>query len=129
MNWYLKVFNQYFNFSGRASRKEFWIFMLINLIIVLLLRLLDFLFDTYHFTSLAYVYAMIIFIPSIAVLLRRLHDVGKSGWYFFLLLFPVFGWIWLLVLVCLEGKHIPNKWGNNPHGIGNDRLINQIGKE
>lgn len=129
MHWYLKVINQYFDFSGRARRKEYWIFTLISLLITWSLSILDLVLQTYIFSIISTIYSLLIFIPSLAVLLRRLHDMGKSGWYFFLILIPFIGWIWLIVLLCMESETRPNKWGDNPKGVGNDRLINQIGKE
>lgn len=129
MKWYLKVLNQYFDFSGRARRKEFWMFFLFNLLITWSLTLLDLVFGTFYFTIASYIYSMLVFIPNIAVTLRRLHDVGKSGWYFFVALIPLAGFIWLLVLLCMEGEAKTNNWGQNPKGLGNDRLINQIGTE
>ncbi|SDR97476.1 Uncharacterized membrane protein YhaH, DUF805 family [Polaribacter sp. KT25b] len=129
MNWYLKVINQYFDFSGRARRKEYWMFILFNVLISWTFSILDFAFATFYFTIASYIYSLIVFIPSLAVLLRRLHDMGKSGWYFFLLFFPIIGWIWLLVLLCMDSEPGVNKWGENPKGFGNDNVINQIGVE
>ena len=129
MNWYLKVLNQYFDFSGRARRKEYWMFTLFSLIISWTLAVLDLIFDTYMFTIVSSIYSLLVIIPSVAVLIRRLHDIGKSGWHIFLIFIPLIGWIWLLVLLCMEGETKPNKWGENPKGLGNDRLINQIGVE
>ncbi|GIR22424.1 MAG: hypothetical protein CM15mP36_16310 [Flavobacteriales bacterium] len=54
------------------------------------------------------------FIPSLAVLVRRLHDVGKSGWFYFIFLIPLIGVLWLLVLYCTEGQKQDNKWGPDP---------------
>lgn len=129
MNWYLKVINQYFDFSGRARRKEYWYFTLFSVIISWTLSSIDMLFGIYVFSIISIIYSLLVFIPSFAVLVRRLHDIGKSGWYFFLLFIPLIGWIWLLVLLCMEGEQKPNKWGENPKGIGNDKLIDQIGLE
>lgn len=129
MIWYLKVINQFFDFSGRARRKEYWIFTLTSILISWALNLVDIFLGTYIFSIISAIYSILIFIPSVAVLLRRLHDIGKSGWYFFLVLFPFIGWLWLLVLLCMEGEPKANKWGENPKGMGNDQLINQIGLE
>lgn len=135
MNWYLKVFNQYFDFSGRARRKEFWMFALINFIVLILLSFLDELLGTKTSNDeggiglLYLVYYLVSILPSLAVSIRRLHDIGKSGWYIFITLIPLAGAIWFLILVCMEGEPRPNQWGENPKGIGNDRIIDQIGKE
>ena len=129
MNWYIKVIRQFFDFSGRATRKEYWTYTFINLFFSAILTALDLVFDIYLLSTLVYLYGMFFFIPTLAVLLRRLHDSGKSGWYFFLLLVPVIGWIWLLILLCLPSEEKPNIWGDNPKGFENDSLINQIGTE
>jgi uncharacterized membrane protein YhaH (DUF805 family) len=129
MNWYLKVINQYFDFSGRARRKEYWMFTLFSMLISWSFSILDFAFGTFYFTIASYIYSLLVLIPSLAVIARRLHDIGKSGFYFFLLFLPIIGWIWLLVLLCMESESGANKWGENPKGIGNDSIINQIGVE
>jgi uncharacterized membrane protein YhaH (DUF805 family) len=129
MKWYFKVIYHYFDFSGRSRRKEFWIFTLFNAILTLLLSLLDTVFETYIFTTIFFMYYLVMFIPSLSLLLRRVHDSGKSGWFIFVVLIPIIGWIWLLFLLCSEGEHQSNLWGENPKGVENDRLINQIGKE
>lgn len=129
MNWYLKVINQYFDFSSRARRKEYWMFTLFSLIITWSLAILDATFEMYIFSIIGSIYYLLVFIPSLAVMLRRLHDSGNSGWFLFLLLLPIIGWIWLLVLLCLESEPKTNKWGENPKGIGNDSIIDQIGVE
>jgi uncharacterized membrane protein YhaH (DUF805 family) len=130
MNWYLKVLKEhYLDFSGRARRKEYWMFTLVNLIISWSLGLLDFIFGTTFFSLISVVYSLLVFIPILAVAVRRLHDVGKSGWYYLLIFIPIIGWIWLLVLLVTEGESNSNEWGENPKGIGNDNLINQIGVE
>jgi uncharacterized membrane protein YhaH (DUF805 family) len=129
MKWYFKVIYHYFDFSGRSRRKEFWIFTLFSAILTLLLSFLDAVFETYIFTTIFFMYYLVMFIPSLSLLLRRLHDSGKSGWFLFVILIPIIGWIWLLVLLCSDSENGPNKWGENPKGAENDRLINQIGKE
>lgn len=129
MNWYLKVFQQYFDFSGRARRKEFWMFYLINILISWGLGLFDLLLGTNFFNIVYLIYALFTFIPYLAVSARRLHDIGKTAWYMLLVFLPIIGWIWLLILWCMEGESRPNEWGENPKGTGNDTLINQIGTE
>jgi uncharacterized membrane protein YhaH (DUF805 family) len=57
---------------------------------------------------------LIHFIPSLAVIVRRLHDVGKSGWFYLIVLIPLIGFIWLLILYCTEGQKEDNKWGPDP---------------
>ena len=120
MEWYLKVMrDNYANFSGRARRKEYWMFSLIQIPILLLLMFLD---NTWGLTieisgqNIGYGWLYLIgglahFIPGLAVSIRRLHDVGKSGWFLLIILIPIIGAIWLLVLACIEGNKFENKWG------------------
>ncbi|MEO9569901.1 MAG: DUF805 domain-containing protein [Polaribacter sp.] len=135
MNWYLKVLKEhYFDFTGRARRQEFWMFMLINFIIAFVLGLLDNVLGlNYGATEengiLSTIYSLLVFIPTLALYARRLHDYGKSGWWILLIFFIIVGWIWLLIWFCMEGENRPNKWGENPKGIGNDSTINEIGRE
>ena len=123
MEWYLKVMrDNYANFSGRARRKEYWMYVLVQSIIMIALMILDSILGLdfeLQGISLGYGYLYLIgvvvhFIPSLAVLVRRLHDVGKSGWFYFIFLIPIIGIIWLLVLYCTEGQKQDNKWGPDP---------------
>jgi len=63
------------------------------------------------------IYALVVFIPGLAVSVRRLHDVGKSGWMYFIILIPIIGAIWLLVLDFTDSQEGSNKWGENPKEI------------
>ncbi|MCX7549610.1 DUF805 domain-containing protein [Xanthomarina sp. F2636L] len=130
MNWYLKVLKEHYaDFNGRARRKEYWMFVLVNLIISWSLALLDYAVGSGIFSIISTIYSLVIFVPSLAVAVRRLHDIGKSGWYYLLILLPIIGWIWLIVLFATDSQPGPNKWGNNPKEIGNDSLIDSIGTE
>lgn len=111
MNWYLKCWQQYADFGGRARRKEYWMFVLFNAIIG---WVVGFVFGLMGIGFVAYAYTLAVFIPSLAVGIRRLHDIGKSGWWFLLALLPVIGTIWLIVLFCMDSQPDSNQWGNNP---------------
>ena len=125
MKWYLNVLNNYATFSGRARRSEYWFFALFNMIFVIVAMILDNIlgttFDLGFGISYGYIYliyTLAILIPGLAVVVRRLHDVGKSGWMYFIVLIPIVGIIWLLVLLCTDSQVGSNKWGENPKGIG-----------
>lgn len=77
MNWYLTVLKKYAVFSGRARRKEYWMFFLFNTIIFLILAPI---YDNHFGFVLFFLYSLAVLIPGLAVSVRRLHDVGKSGW-------------------------------------------------
>lgn len=118
MKWYFKCWQQYADFSGRARRKEFWMFVLFNAIVAFvisfILGLIAGLTGIAALAYLSYIYTLAVLIPSLAVCVRRLHDVGKSGWMYLIGLIPFFGWFWLLALYCSDSQEGSNKWGNNP---------------
>ncbi|MBN1407293.1 MAG: DUF805 domain-containing protein [Calditrichaceae bacterium] len=108
MKWYLEVLKKYAVFSGKASRQEFWMFVLFNLIFSIVASILDNVLGT-SVGSMGYgiistLYLLAVLIPSIAVTIRRLHDTGRSGWWILLVFIPIIGWIWLIVLMILKGK-------------------------
>lgn len=126
------VTNNYANFSGRARRKEYWSFQLISTIVSVIFTVLDSVIfgNNYGDTGiLGGIYSLAVFVPSLAVLVRRLHDVGKSGWYFFLILIPIIGWIWLLVLLFTDGDQGTNEYGPNPKNPNLEDELDQIGTE
>ena len=104
MKWYLLVFKKYAVFNGRARRSEYWYFALFNITISVLLNIIGALSGLFF---LGLVYSLIVFIPGIAVAIRRMHDVNKSGWY---LLIPVYN----LILACTEGTPGANDYGHDP---------------
>lgn len=122
MDWYIRVLKKYAVFSGRARRKEYWMFFLFNFIFSLVASLLDMVIFGMAFWGfgplfMVYaIYAIAVFIPGLAVSVRRLHDVGKSGWYLLIYLIPIAGPIWLLVLLCTDSQPGDNKYGPNPKG-------------
>jgi uncharacterized membrane protein YhaH (DUF805 family) len=115
MKWYLKVLNQYTDFNGRARRKEYWMFFLFNFLFSLLALALDNLvgmtMEGLFYGPLFSIYAIAVFIPGLAVAVRRLHDVGKSGWMVLINFIPLIGTIWFLVLLATNSKPGPNQYG------------------
>lgn len=112
MYWYLKILKNYAEFNGRARRKEYWMFALINLIFMLVAMALD---AELGSPGIAYfVYVVFTLIPHLAVTIRRLHDVGKSGWFVLLLLIPIIGAIGILAQACKKGEAGPNEYGPDP---------------
>jgi len=121
MNWYLKVLKNYAVFSGRARRKEYWMFFLFNVIFAIAALILDHILGTaikgFGYGLFYILYGLIVLIPAWAVSIRRLHDVGKSGWFLLIGLIPLIGAIWLLVLFCTDGNAGVNEYGPNPKEI------------
>ena len=121
MNWYLKVLKQYADFKGRARRKEYWMFFLFNMIFAFGAAILDNVIGTAS-PKLGYgilygLYALAVFIPGLAAAVRRLHDVGKSGWMMFIALIPLIGAIWLIVLMVTDSNPGENQYGANPKEV------------
>ena len=113
MFWYLEVMRKYAEFDGRASREEYWLFILTLFPFQLILYFLG---QASIIMGIIYVVFMLIhLIPSIAVCVRRLHDTGRSGWYYFFILIPVFGQIILLVLLALRSDYGENDYGPHPN--------------
>jgi uncharacterized membrane protein YhaH (DUF805 family) len=98
-NYYVGVLKNYAKFDGRARRSEYWYYVLVNVIFIIALGLIS--------DMLSNIYAFATLVPSIAVAIRRMHDVGKSGWY---LLIPIYN----LVLACTAGETGPNQYGPDP---------------
>jgi uncharacterized membrane protein YhaH (DUF805 family) len=109
MKWYLTALKRYAIFSGRAGRSEFWMFVLFNIIFTIAAGIMDSMMGTWG--AIGGIYALVLLIPSIAVGVRRLHDIGKSGWMILISLIPIIGAIWLIVLWATEGQAAENQYG------------------
>jgi len=128
MEWMLLPYRRYFEFRGRSRRKEYWLFVLFQLLVSLVIAALFgnpgyervgmFLgvSSTLSTTGaiLQNLFALASFIPSLAVAVRRLHDQDRSGWLLLLVLIPFLGWFALIVLMCLDGTRGPNRFGPDP---------------
>ncbi len=117
MSWYLAVLKNYAGFSGRARRKEYWMFTLINFIIAAVLYAIFLATRSTVVDILLIVYFLGVLIPGIAVTVRRLHDTGRTGAWYFIAFVPFIGGIWLLVLTILEGNSGPNEYGADPKAV------------
>lgn len=116
----LNALRRYADFSGRSRRSEYWYYVLfVSLGIVALMVIETLLWETPILTGIAY---LGIIIPSLAVAVRRLHDTGRSGWWYFISLVPIVGPIALLVFFCEDSKPGPNKWGPNPKEDADDLM-------
>lgn len=128
MNWMLMPYRRYFEFTGRSRRREFWMFLLFNLLVFAVLNAM---FGTnevvrgpngFYYGShlvggggaIGGLFALASLIPGIAVTVRRLHDQDRTGWLILLMLLPFFGGFALFVLMCLEGTRGPNRYGPDP---------------
>ncbi len=116
------VFSNFATFSGRARRSEYWYFFLFSTIVTSLLGIFSkqvpveisgqvFMIQENKLLSL---YQLIVFLPTLAVVIRRLHDVGKSGWNYLWVFLPIIGWIMMLVWLCRDSERGANRFGPDP---------------
>jgi len=109
-------FRKYAVFSGRASRSEYWFFALFYVLIFIPLTIVDmiaFRGSANVFSTLA---LLILFLPNLAVSVRRLHDIDMSGWFLLIEFIPLIGWIFMIVWGCQRGTDGPNRFGMGPAG-------------
>ncbi len=122
LNTYISIFKKYTVFDGRAGRREYWIFMLTNIVLYFFIEfvcnVIALSTEIMWITDLSYLFVLVILLPSLAVQVRRLHDTNRSGWWILIGLVPLFGVVVLLVFGLLDGES-----KNNTH----DSLITQNG--
>ncbi len=116
MSWSLAALSRYAEFSGRSRRREYWFFALFNVIIYLVLAVIDVavLGSSYGFGLLSTIFNLAMIIPGLAVFVRRCHDTGHSGLWFFIGLVPLVGAIVLLVFMLMDSEPGTNRYGSNP---------------
>ena len=122
MNYFIDCLTKkYACFSGRARRKEYWLFVLFNLIASIIIGVIAGVLagatGVGAFSYLGPIYSLAVLIPGFAVLFRRLHDTGRSGWWWLIAFIPIIGWIVLIVFCCLDSQPGDNQYGPNPKGL------------
>lgn len=111
MDWFKKGLRNYANFSGRARRKEYWYFVLVQMGLVIIAMILDAIIFNSEIGLFYIVVALGLFLPGLAVTIRRLHDTSRSGWWFLISILPLIGSIILLVFLASDTKLETNQWG------------------
>ena len=122
MNYYLSVLKKYAVFSGRASRAEYWYFVLFNVIIYIVLAIVENMMGFGRLWGgnmgvLTLTYEVAVIIPSLAVMVRRLHDTNRTGFWVLINVIPLIGFIIILVFACTDSQPGDNQYGPNPKGI------------
>jgi uncharacterized membrane protein YhaH (DUF805 family) len=113
MNYYISALKKYAVFEGRAQRAEYWYFLLFNTIISIAIFILTVIAPKIG-SILTSLYLLVLIVPSISVTVRRLHDTGRSGWWWFVRLIPFIGAIVSLIFMLLDSQPGQNKYGQNP---------------
>lgn len=123
MSWYIQAIKNYVNFSGRARRKEFWMFFLFNMIFSMIAAIIDrliglnFVLMGRNMGIISLLYSIFVFIPGLSMSFRRLHDIDKSAGWMFIALVPIVGAIVLLVFEVMPGTVGTNRYGEDPKAI------------
>ena len=115
MNGYLATLKKYADFSGRARRTEYWLFVLFSMVIAMVLGVVDYVLGSPGIVGL--LFALAILIPGIAVAVRRLHDTDRSGWWLLIAFVPIVGTIVLLVFLLLDSNPGENRFGSSPKAV------------
>lgn len=121
MDTYVDVLKKYTVFTGRADRSEYWMFVLVNFIIMFVLNIPD----SIIFGVIALLYSLGVLLPSIGVGIRRLHDTGRSGWWLLISLIPIIGAIVLIIFLVQDSEAGTNKYGANPKGVTETPVVEE----
>lgn len=129
MDWFTLALKKYAVFTGRSRRKEFWMFFLFYIIVMIAALTLDNILgitfelsgESMGYGPLYLIVILALFIPTLAVGVRRLHDIDKSGWFFLVNFIPLIGIIWYLVMMITEGTKGDNQYGPDPK-VGSDSI-------
>lgn len=120
MNWYLEALRKYATFEGRARRKEYWFFILFNVLAVVVLGIIDVVLGTSSKEAglglLSGIYLLAVLLPALAVTVRRLHDTDRSGWWILIEFIPLIGGLVLLIFTLLDSTPGSNRFGPSPKG-------------
>ena len=113
MDYFIGALKKYADFNGRARRKEYWMFVLMYIILTIVLVFVESLLGLGIFSA---IFALALIVPSISIAARRLHDTGRSGWWQLISFIPLIGAIVLLVFL-VQDSHEDNEYGVNPKGV------------
>ena len=122
MNYFIDCLTKkYACFSGRARRKEYWLFVLFNFIAAFVVGFIGGVLagatGVEAFAYLGAIYNLAVLLPGFGVFVRRMHDIGRSGWWWLIAFIPIIGWIVLIVFCCLDSQPGDNQYGPNPKGL------------
>ena len=129
MNHYKNAFKKYADFRTRARRSEYWYFALFNALFILLLSLVDTVLGFGSEDTLGIfggLYSLVVVIPSLAVCVRRLHDIGKSGWWIFIVIIPFIGALILFLFAIRDSQPGTNEYGPNPKESNGSNSVNGV---
>lgn len=109
------ISTNYCNFSGRASRADYWWFFLFNFILGICISIFTYAVSQTGGQVISYIVSLLLLLPGLGLSFRRLHDTGRSGWWLLIGLIPLVGEIILIVWMCQPSEPTPNRFGAVPH--------------
>jgi len=118
-----EALSKYAEFSGRARRQEYWMFVLLYVILSIVASVIDAILGT---EAVTLILGLALLIPSVAVLIRRLHDLDRTGWWALFMFLPILGTLLLLVFCVMRGTEGLNRFGPDPLAGRNDKDVNAI---
>ncbi len=111
---YLASLKKWNHFSGRATRKEYWLYYILPAMVLISVLFLEQVQSVAWLANTVIVFVLLLLVLSIAVFVRRLHDTNRSGWWYFISFIPIVGGIIQLIWICTDGTVGPNKYGPDP---------------
>lgn len=117
-------FKNYVNFETRASRSEYWYW---TLFVIIFNTVFGGIWGNAALGLVGAIFALVTFVPNISISVRRLHDLGKSGWWLLLLLIPIVGLVVILYWACLPGDDGDNRFGSNPIDPADEDAVTPVG--
>lgn len=114
MSWYFSALSKYIQFCGRARRREYWFFLIISMLIGVLLSCVGEAFGGGRGVQLEEIYSLLVLLPAIGVMIRRLHDSNRSGWWALISIIPVIGTVIMIYFMACPGTVGPNRFGADP---------------
>ena len=133
VEWMTLPLKRYADFQGRSRRKEYWMFVLLQIIVLVIMAVIVGITGGLDdnpsgiggivLILMGLIYLGLFFIPGLAVTVRRFHDQDKSGWFILLQFIPYVGGLIVFVFMCLDGTRGPNQYGPDPKGIGDAEVF------
>lgn len=114
--WYIDMWKNATNFDGRSRRKAYWMVVLVNFVITFIMAALSLFF--WIIDVIMTIYCIALILPGISLGIRRLHDIGKSGWWLLIGFVPIIGSVVLLIFYCMDSVPGENEYGPNPKEVG-----------
>ena len=130
MKYFINCFKQYAITDGRARRREFWILAIVMTVLLAITHFIDgktgYTIGNSGAGYLSLAVFAVFFLPALSVTIRRLHDIGRSGWWLLAGVIPIIGWLILFIFICLDGQYGENRFGEDPKSRAADNQLKVV---